>query len=158
MPFNRNRTEKGTIQIVGPCILKNATRLHPKVALHWAPFGKRKPGRRRTTWRRTILSKKQFSITTARGSGQNEVERTGSGFMFHWGIVKVSKRSYIVHRNSDPRYGNEDLWGRRSSWLTRKSDLVDVIFSTLGYVKTSLVRKFVLVMHTKLEQLLLFFI
>jgi len=28
----------------------------PKVALHWTPPGKRKRGRPRTTWRRTITS------------------------------------------------------------------------------------------------------
>ena len=36
--------------------LGNVMRMLPKTALHWTPPGKRKRGRPRTTWRRTVTS------------------------------------------------------------------------------------------------------
>ena len=37
-------------------VMRMAPNIIPKVALHWIPPGKRKRGRPRTTWRRTITS------------------------------------------------------------------------------------------------------
>jgi len=48
--------------------MRMAPNIIPKVALHWIPPGKRKRGRSRTTWRRTITSELEeisFSIGQA---------------------------------------------------------------------------------------------
>jgi len=49
-------------------VMRMAPSRIPKVALHWTPPGKRKRGRPRTTWRRTItseLEKMGFSMGQA---------------------------------------------------------------------------------------------
>jgi hypothetical protein len=49
-------------------VMRMAPNIIPKVVLHWIPSGKRKRGRPRTTWRRTITSELEeisFSIGQA---------------------------------------------------------------------------------------------
>ena len=49
-------------------VTRMAPNIIPKAALHWIPPGKRKRGRPRTTWRRTITSELEeisFSIGQA---------------------------------------------------------------------------------------------
>ena len=58
----------------------------PKVALHWTPHGKRKRGRPRTTWRRTITSQLEemgfFYVSgSVRYKGQGKMPYVPSGMM-----------------------------------------------------------------------------
>jgi len=64
-------------------VVRMAPNRNPKVALHWTSSGKRKRGRLRTTWRRTITSELEemgFSmgqvqyITKDRGRWRNIVD------------------------------------------------------------------------------------
>ena len=47
--------KRSRIQWLGHVLRMGQARI-PKVALHWTPPGKRKPGRPKTTWRRTVMS------------------------------------------------------------------------------------------------------
>ncbi len=42
-----------TPEMAGTCV-ENGAGPHHKIALRWTPPGKRKPGRPKTTWRRTV--------------------------------------------------------------------------------------------------------
>ena len=63
----------------------------PKVALRWTPPGKRKSGRPKTTWRRTVmaaLSEVKLTWGEAQHAAQNragEMERDCCCLMSHWG-------------------------------------------------------------------------
>ena len=43
----------------------------PKVALHWAPPGKRKPGRPKTTWCQTVMTELSEVKLTSGGEAQH---------------------------------------------------------------------------------------
>ena len=55
LPFIAEELKKRRFRWLGHVLRMTNERL-PKVALRWTPPGKRKPGRPRTTWRRTVLA------------------------------------------------------------------------------------------------------
>ena len=58
-------------------VLRMTNERLPKVALRWTPPGKRKPGRPRTTWRRTVLAELQdlgYSLSQAQHLAKDRVK------------------------------------------------------------------------------------